>query len=133
MEEYIQKLNSRSFEKNLRKSSSTLPLYRALILSKKKSKFNRKKFFYFNNIQKNYENSEMSNLTREISINHSNKKLVKLSGSKPKGRVSFLPNSKLVSYIEYNPKESIYKNNIINEEEDNEKEKNEKKRKKGKK
>ena len=132
MEEDILKLNFQNSEKSLSKSS-TLPLYTTIMLSKQKSKYNRKKFPSSNIIQKNIESSEISNLTREISINNSNIKLIKLSGSKPKGRVSFLPNSKLVSYIEYNPKESIYKNNIINEEEDNEKEKNEKKRKKGKK
>ena len=125
MEEDILKLNFQNSEKSLSKSS-TLPLYTTIMLSKQKSKYNRKKFPSSNIIQKNIESSEISNLTREISINNSNIKLIKLSGSKPKGRVSFLPNSKLVSYIDYNPKESIYRNNTINEE-DNEKEKNEKK------
>ena len=123
MEEDILKLNFQNSEKSISRSS-TLPLYTTIMVSKQKSKYNRKKFPSSNIIQKNIESSEISNLTRINSINNS--KLIKLSGSKPKGRVSFLPNSKLVSYIDYNPKESIYRNNTINEE-DNEKEKNQKK------
>ncbi len=122
MEEDIRKLNSQNSKKILSRNSS-LPLYTRLILSNPKSKYGRKETIYYKNIPKNYESSEFSYLTRVNSINNSN---IKLSGNKSKVRVSFLPNSKLVSYIDYNPKESIYKNNTINEE-DNEKEKNEKK------
>ena len=55
----------------------------------------------------------------------SNTQLVLVSKKKPKRKVCFAPNYRLIKYINYNPKESILKNNVNNEEND---ENNEKKK-----
>ena len=110
-------------EKNI-KRSSTLPLYSTLLLSNPKSKYKTKKLYRVNSLQKINESSENSGLTR-INSMISNTQLVLVSNKKPKRKVCFAPNYRLIKYINYNPKEAILKNNVNNEEND---EKNEKKK-----
>jgi len=112
--------------KTLRRSS-TLPSYTALLLSNPKSKYKSKKLLRFNSIQKINESSETSNLTRINSINRSNKQLVSATMNKPKGRVTFAPNFRLIKYIDFNPNESILKNNFNFRETEEIKEINERK------
>ena len=110
-------------EKNI-KRSSTLPLYSTLLLSNPKSKYKTKKLYRVNSLQKINESSENSGLTR-INSMISNTQLVLVSNKKPKRKVCFAPNYRLIKYINYNPKEAILKNNVNNEEnnENNEKKK----------
>ena len=94
--------------------SVTLPLYTALLLSNPKSKYKNKKFFRFNSLQKINESSDNSNLTRINSISRSNNQLITTTSNtrRSKGRVTFAPNFRLIKYIDFNPSESVFKNNI---------------------
>ena len=98
-------------EKSLERTSS-LPLYTTLILSNQKSKY-KKKISRINSLQKINERSENTGLTRINSTNRSN---IQLISEKSKHRVSFAPSYRLVSYIDYNPNQSIFKTNDKNEE-----------------
>ena len=102
-------------EKILQRNSS-LPLYSTLFLSNLKSKYKIKKIYRFNSLSKN-ESTETSGLTRINSNNFSNMQLVNISNKKPKKKVSFVPSYRLVNYIYFDPKKSVF-NNDINEEND---------------
>ena len=96
-------------EKTLQKTNS-LPLYTTLFLYNQKSKY-KKKISRFDSLNKNQETSET--LTRINSINPSN---IQSISERPKRRVSFAPSYKLVSYINFNPNQSIFKTNDKDEE-----------------
>ena len=93
-------------EKTLERTSS-LPLYSTLLLSNQKSKYKRK-ISRINSIQKINESTETSGLTRINSINRSNNQLI---SERSKRRVTFAPSYKLVSYVNFNPNQSIFKTN----------------------
>ena len=93
-------------EKNLVRTTS-LPLYSTLLLSNQKSKYKRK-ISRINSIQKINESSETSGLTRINSINRSNNQLI---SERSKRRVTFAPSYRLVSYVNFNPNQSILKTN----------------------
>lgn len=108
-------------EKILQRNSS-LPLYSTLFLSNLKSKYKIKKIFRINSLQKNNESTEASGLTRINSNNFSNGQLVSVSDRKSKKKVSFAPNYRLVNFIYFDPKKSVFNNN---DNEDNDGKKNE--------
>ena len=93
-------------EKTLERTTS-LPLYTTLLLSNQKSKYKRK-ISRINSIQKINESSETSGLTRINSINRSNNQLI---SERSKRRVTFAPSYRLVSYVNFNPNQSILKTN----------------------
>ena len=93
-------------EKTLERTSS-LPLYSTLLLSNQKPKYKRK-ISRINSIQKINESTETSGLTRINSINRSNNQLI---SERSKRRVTFAPSYKLVSYVNFNPNQSIFKTN----------------------
>lgn len=97
--------------------SITLPLYSNIILTEK-SKYKQKKLCRVYSLPKINENSETSGLTRVNTLNKSNAQIISVSGKKPKMKVSFAPSHKLINYIYYNPKESIFKTNDNNENEE---------------
>ena len=108
--------------------SGTLPIYTTFNVQLK-SKYKEKKVYHSNSSQKIYDNSEKYCLTR-ATTNLSNTQPIPPSDKKPKGRVKFVPDYKLVKHINFNPLEPIYKNNNNNQKEkEEEKEKKEKEKK----
>ena len=96
---------------------NSLPLYSTLFLSNLKSKYKIKKIYRFNSLSKN-ESTDISGLTRINSNTFSNIQLVSISNRKPKKKVSFAPSYRLVNYIYFDPKKSVFNNNDDNEEND---------------
>ena len=103
---------------------NSVPLYSTIFLSNLKSKYKIKKICTFNSLSKNNESTETSGLTRINSNNFSNIQLVSLSNRKQKKKVSFAPPYRLVNYIYFDPKKSVFNNNE-GENEENDGKKNE--------
>ena len=120
MEDMI-KMKSNTPEKGL-KRSATLPKYTTIIRLELKSKYKEKKLFRNYSNQKFNENLDKSCITRANTTNLSNAQVVQVSAKKPKGRVKFAPDFKLVKHIDFNPIEPIYEDNnnknkeVINKE-----------------
>ena len=106
------------------KKNSIISLKSKLNLSNQKLKY-KKQYLRFDSIQKNNDTCEMTGISRINSINPTTSTPLSTSrNKKPKGRVSFAPKFRLISYIYYDPREVIHKeenkdeniNKIINEE-----------------
>ena len=97
-----------SYESSLKKSNS-LTLKSKLYASNQRLKY-KKQYLRLNSIQKNNnEACEMTGISRINSINHLATSSSSSPRKKPKGRVSFAPKFRLINYIYYDPKETLYK------------------------
>ena len=112
-----------TYENNIKKNKNlTLKSQLYLFNNKLKSK---KRYMHLDSYHKNNETCEMSGTSRINSISNSNTPLSTSPNKKAKGRVSFAPKYKLISYVYYNPNENIIKeeNKDDNKDEKEDKEK----------
>ena len=96
-----------SYDENLHKSNS-LTLKSKLYISNQKLKY-KKQYLRFDSYQKNNEVCETTGISRINSINRLATSSSSSPRKKPKGRVSFAPKFRLINYIYYDPKETLYK------------------------
>ena len=106
-----------SYESSLKKSNS-LTLKSKLYTSNQKLKY-KKQYIQFDSIQKNNnETCEMTGISRINTINHQSTSSSSCQRKKLKGRVSFAPKFRLINYIYYDPKETLYKGEKEKEKKD---------------
>ena len=122
---------NQSFE-NILKKSKTLNLKKQLSLSNQKTKY-KKQFIRLDSYQKNNDTCEMTGISWINSINPANTPKSSSPNKRPKGRVAFAPNFRLINYVYFDPKDKVVKEEKIEEKDekmdDGEKEDNSRKEK----
>ena len=104
---------NQSFE-NIVKKNKTLNLKKQLSLSNQKTKY-KKQFLRLDSYKKNNDTCEMTGISRINSINPTNTPKSMSPSKRPKGRVAFAPNFRLINYIYFDPKDKVLKEEKIEE------------------
>ena len=102
---------------NILKKSKTLNLKKQLSLSNQKTKY-KKQFLRLNSYQKNNDTCEMTGISRINSINPANTPQSSSPSKRPKGRVAFAPNFRLINYVYFDPKDKVVKEEKIEEKDE---------------
>ena len=107
---------NQSFE-NILKKSKTLNLKKQLSVINQKTKY-KKQFLHLDSLQKINDPCEMTGISRINSINQTNTPKSTSPFKRPKGRVAFAPNFRLINYVYFDPKDKVLKEEKIEEKDE---------------